>query len=292
MIPVNEDFDKLLDKLTSSTRSPRGHFSARNSWELLEKRISPPAGTHKLWRIARGIAASILLCIASWYAYDYIQPVSIQTIATQAEVCTVTLPDKSKVTLNRYSVLNYPARFKGNKREVSLKGEAYFEVAKDAWHPFVVKAETVNIQVLGTHFNVEAYPGDAEVRTTLLEGSVAVSVPDNSRQIVLLPNESAVYNRIKNSLQHEITPESTNEIAWRNGDFLFDYQPLGEIVRQLSHAFNIQIRITEHSLENYRLRAHFSNGENLEQILTLLQSAGNFCYTRTNDTIIISTKPR
>lgn len=291
MIPLNDDFDKLLDKLTTATRSPRGHFSARNSWKLLEKRISPPTGTHKLWRIASAVAASILLCITSWYTYDYLQPVSIQTVSTQAEICTVTLPDKSQVTLNRYSVLNYPVRFKGNKREVSLIGEAYFEVEKDARHPFVVKAESVDIQVLGTHFNVEAYPGDPEVRTTLLEGSVAVSIPENSGRIILLPNESAVYNRIKKSLQREIIPESNNEIAWRNGGFLFDYQPLGEIARQLSHAFNIKIKVTEYSLENYRLRAHFNNGENLEQILTLLQNAGNFSYTKTNDTILISTKP-
>lgn len=291
MIPLNDDFDKLLDKLTTATRSPRGHFSARNSWKLLEKRISPPTGTHKLWRIASTVAASILLCITSWYTYDYLQPVSIQTVSTQAEICTITLPDKSQVTLNRYSVLNYPVRFKGNKREVSLIGEAYFEVEKDARHPFVVKAESVDIQVLGTHFNVEAYPGDPEIRTTLLEGSVAVSIPENSERIILLPDESAVYNRIKKSLQRKIIPESNNEIAWRNGGFLFDYQPLGEIARQLSHAFNIKIKITEHSLENYRLRAHFNNGESLEQILTLLQNAGNFSYTKANDTILISTKP-
>lgn len=74
-------------------------------------------------------------------------------------------------------LFDLPDRFKEDRREVQLQGEAYFEVEKDARHPFVVKADPVEVEVLGTHFNVEAYPGDAEVKTTLLEGSVAVNAP-------------------------------------------------------------------------------------------------------------------
>ena len=290
MTPENDNFDKILEQLVASTRSPRGRFSAKNSWKILERRISPTSGKIKLLRIAGSVAASILICLASWYTYDYIQSGTIQTISTLAEIRDITLPDQSVVTLNRYSTLSFPSRFRGAKREVRLTGEAYFDVEKDTRHPFIVKAESVNVQVLGTQFNVEAYPEDPEIKTTLIEGSVAVSIPEENRRIVLSPNESAIYNRLQKSLQHEINPKSSNDIVWRNGHFLFDYLPLQEITRQLSHAFNIKIEITDPELRNYHIRANFTNGESLEEMLELLKEAGNFNYTITNNTIIINTK--
>lgn len=290
MTPENDNFDKILEQLVASTRSPRGRFSAKNSWKILERRISPTSGKIKLLRIAGSVAASILICLASWYTYDYIQSGTIQTISTLAEIRDITLPDQSVVTLNRYSTLSFPSRFRGAKREVRLTGEAYFDVEKDTRHPFIVKAESVNVQVLGTQFNVEAYPEDPEIKTTLIEGSVAVSIPEENRRIVLSPNESAIYNRLQKSLQREINPKSSNDIVWRNGHFLFDYLPLQEITRQLSHAFNIKIEITDPELRNYHIRANFTNGESLEEMLELLKEAGNFNYTITNNTIIINTK--
>ncbi len=266
MTPENDNFDKILEQLVASTRSPRGRFSAKNSWKILERRISPASGKIKFLRIAGSVAASILICLASWYTYDYIQSGTIQTISTLAEIRDITLPDQSVVTLNRYSTLSFPSRFRGAKREVRLTGEAYFDVEKDTRHPFIVKAESVNVQVLGTQFNEE------------------------NRRIVLSPNESAIYNRLQKSLQHEINPKSSNDIVWRNGHFLFDYLPLQEITRQLSHAFNVKIEITDPELRSYHIRANFTNGESLEEMLELLKGAGNFNYTITNNTIIISTK--
>ena len=263
MTPENDNFDKILEQLVASTRSPRGRFSAKNSWKILERRISPASGKIKFLRIAGSVAASILICLASWYTYDYIQSGTIQTISTLAEIRDITLPDQSVVTLNRYSTLSFPSRFRGAKREVRLTGEAYFDVEKDTRHPFIVKAESVNVQVLGTQFNVEAYPEDPEIKTTLIEGSVAVSIPEENRRIVLSPNESAIYNRLQKSLQHEINPKSSNDIVWRNGHFLFDYLPLQEITRQLSHAFNVKIEITDPELRSYHIRANFTNGESL-----------------------------
>lgn len=85
-------------------------------------------------------------------------PVPLQTVSTLAETRTVTLPDQTEIVLNRYSSLTYPERFRGKDRKVQLQGEAYFEVSKDAAHPFKVEAGAIIVQVLGTHFNVEAYP--------------------------------------------------------------------------------------------------------------------------------------
>ena len=168
MEPSHDHIEKTLDKLVASTRSPRGRYSASESWKLLERRLVPPRTKRlRLFRLAGVVAASVLLCFASWFIYDYWKPVAMQTVSAGAAISVITLPDQTKVTLNRYSSLTYPDRFKEDRREVQLQGEAYFEVEKDARHPFVVKADPVEVEVLGTHFNVEAYPGDAEVKTTL-----------------------------------------------------------------------------------------------------------------------------
>ena len=186
MEPSHDHIEKTLDKLVASTRSPRGRYSASESWKLLERRLVPPRTKRlRLFRLAGVVAASVLLCFASWFIYDYWKPVAMQTVSAGAAISVITLPDQTKVTLNRYSSLTYPDRFKEDRREVQLQGEAYFEVEKDARHPFVVKADPVEVEVLGTHFNVEAYPGDAEVKTTLLEGSVGLRfLPEKARFII------------------------------------------------------------------------------------------------------------
>lgn len=286
----NNDIDKVLNKLIASTRSPRGRFTAQNSWKLLEKQLFARRNRRLLWMRVASVAAVVLLCMAGWYAYEAWRPASMQMVSTLAETRTVVLPDQTKVTLNRYSTLSYPERFKEKRRKVHLQGEAYFEVAKDAKHPFIVKAEAVRVKVLGTHFNVEAYPGDAEVRTTLLEGSVAVSLKGENQRLVLAPNESAIYNKEKGTLVQEAAPGAKNEILWRKGIILFDQLPLHEITRQLSNAFQTDIRIDDPQLQNYRMTGTFDTNEDLTQILDLLKNAGNFNYKKENNTITLTTK--
>lgn len=286
----NNDIDKVLNKLIASTRSPRGRFTAENSWKLLEKQLFARRNRRLLWMRVASAAAVVLLCMAGWLAYEAWRPAPMLMVSTLAETRTVVLPDQTKVTLNRYSTLSYPERFKEKRRKVHLQGEAYFEVAKDAKHPFIVKAEAVRVKVLGTHFNVEAYPGDAEVRTTLLEGSVAVSLKGENQRLVLAPNESAIYNKEKGTLVQEAAPGAKNEILWRKGIILFDQLPLHEIVRQLSNAFQTDIRIDDPQLQNYRMTATFDTSEDLTQILDLLKNAGNFNYKKENNTITLTTK--
>lgn len=286
----NNDIDKVLNKLIASTRSPRGRFTAENSWKLLEKQLFARRNRRLLWMRVASAAAVVLLCMAGWLAYEAWRPAPMLMVSTLAETRTVVLPDQTKVTLNRYSTLSYPERFKEKRRKVHLQGEAYFEVAKNAKHPFIVKAEAVRVKVLGTHFNVEAYPGDAEVRTTLLEGSVAVSLKGENQRLVLAPNESAIYNKEKGTLVQEAAPGAKNEILWRKGIILFDQLPLHEIARQLSNAFQTDIRIDDPQLQNYRMTGTFDTNEDLTQILDLLKNAGNFNYKKENNTITLTTK--
>ncbi|WP_279120926.1 FecR family protein [Bacteroides acidifaciens] len=284
------ELEKTLNKLIASTRSPRGRFSAAASYPQLERMLKAHSRRLVLVRTSAA-AAVVLLCLSVWTAYLYMQPVAMQTVSTLAETRTVSLPDGTSVTLNHYSTLTYPERFKTDNREVELNGEAYFEVSKDKKHPFIVQTDAVDVRVLGTHFNVDAYRDSRDVRTTLLTGSVAVSNKSNSEHMILKPNEIAIYNKVEKKLTRKLLVDATDEISWRHGEFIFDDVPLSDIARKLSNSFGTTIQITDSALQNYRISARFPNGEDLETILSVLQDAGYFNYSHDNNQITITAKP-
>lgn len=288
---TDRELEEILNKLIASTRSPRGRFSAAAGYPELEKKLKSHTRRLTLIRTFSAAAAVLLLCLSTWTVYLYMQPVSIETVSTLAETRTVHLPDGSTVTLNHYSSISYPEKFKSGNREVELNGEAYFEVSKDKKHPFIVQTETIDVQVLGTHFNVDAYRDNPDVRTTLLTGSVAVSNKNNSVRMVLKPNEIAIYNKVEQKLTRKALENAKDEISWRHGEFIFDDLPLQEIVRELSNSFGASIRISDAALQDYRITARFRNGEDLETILSVLHNAGYFDYSQNDKQIIITAKP-
>lgn len=287
---TDAELEKILEKLVASTRSPKDRFSAVANYPKLEKRLPHRCKRLLPIRILATAATIALFCISVWFAYNHLQPAPLQIVSTLAETRTVQLPDGTHVTLNHYSSLTYPKRFKAVNREVGLQGEAYFEVSKDKEHPFIVQTEGIDVQVLGTHFNLNAYPKNPVVKTILLEGSVAVSTKNSSVRIILKPNESAIYNKVEQSLICERSKNAEEEIAWRNGEFIFNNMPLLEIVRQLSNSFGVIISISDTALQNYRITARFTSGESLVQILSLLQQAGHFDYSQKGNQITITTK--
>ncbi len=285
--------EKILERLVASTRSPKGRFSAKESYKLLERRL-PVRKTHlfriRTFRTIAAAAAIALLCVMSWAAYEYVLPVGVQTVSTLADCRTIELPDGTQVTLNHFSSLTYPKRFRGTYRKVVLGGEGYFEVSKDKKHPFVVEAGEVNVQVLGTHFNIEAYTNNPDIKTTLFEGSVAVSIDGGSERLVLRPNESAIYNKVEKDLTLKTVENASEEIAWQKGAFIFNKLPLEEIARELSNSFGVEIEIDDAALRDYHLTARFDQEETLEDILSLLQTGRGFTFRPISKNKIIITK--
>ncbi len=150
----------------------------------------------------------------------------------------VTLPDGTTVKLNAGTVLTYPTVFAKDKREVTLIGEAYFEVAKRKDQPFVVHAKNQNIMVLGTHFNVNAYQTSATTKTTLQEGKVKVTELLKGHQVILLPGEQAL-NIGPNLSKHAVNVPQ--EMAWVYGKFNFDGKSLREVMDELSQWYAIDV---------------------------------------------------
>lgn len=152
----------------------------------------------------------------------------------------VTLSDGTKVWLNAASSIRFPVSFTGAERRVSVKGEAYFEVAHDQFRPFKVELNTSEIEVLGTHFNVNAYDDEASVKTTLLEGKVKLTAKDNASPFILLPGQqSAIDNDGNITLQKDADTEEA--VAWIHGNFQFKSAELQTVLRQISRWYDVDI---------------------------------------------------
>jgi transmembrane sensor len=149
----------------------------------------------------------------------------------------LTLPDGTKVWLNAASSLRYPLAFPGNERKVELTGEAYFEVAKNKAKPFKVFTDRQIVEVLGTHFDINAYTDEAATRTSLLEGSVKVSSLKSGDEIKIRPGQQSIVSSnisVKNI-------DVDEAIAWKNGYFMFDEESLESILRKVSRWYDVDI---------------------------------------------------
>ncbi|HTE23313.1 FecR family protein [Flavitalea sp.] len=198
------------------------------------------------------------------------------------------LADGSKVWLNAATSLRFPAAFVGTERKVELNGEAYFEVAKNASMPFKVAiAGKGEVEVLGTHFNVNAYIDETTLKTTLLEGSVKVTGMDNEDSQILNPGEQAQVSR-----DHRITINKNADIdlaiAWKNGAFNFSNADVTMVMRQLSRWYDVDI-VFEGSIPQRRFNGEIQRDLKLSQVLKLLEK--NNIYCRLNGKTLIVQKP-
>ncbi|MBI5372065.1 MAG: FecR domain-containing protein [Sphingobacteriales bacterium] len=155
----------------------------------------------------------------------------------------VTLSDGTKVWLNAASSIRFPVLFTGAERRVEITGEAYFEVAKNVNRPFKVKASSSEIEVLGTHFNVNAYDDEATVKTTLLEGMVKVSVPASAGKGAtrfLKPGQQSGVTR-EGDISVLNNADTEEAVAWKNGRFQFRSSDLKSILRQISRWYDVEV---------------------------------------------------
>lgn len=181
----------------------------------------------------------------------------------------LTLPDGSKVWLNAESALTFPTAFTGTERRVTLKGEAYFEVAKNKKMPFVVAAGSSEVQVFGTHFNVSAYAGDAGVTTTLLEGSVGFS-SHNGQNVLLKPGQEGSY------AQGQITVKevkAADAVAWINGYFIFRKTPISSIMKQIGRWYDVETVIPA-GLKDEKFSGVYARSTDLNELLKGLELTG------------------
>ena len=196
----------------------------------------------------------------------------------------VFLPDGSKITLNVDSELTYPKEFNNSIREVTLVGEAFFDIKRNVNKPFIVNANNIKIKVLGTSFNVKSYDTDKKMETTLVTGKVEL-IKDKETPIILAPSQKAVFHKKKNTIKIEEV-NASDVIAWKKGKLFFDKTPLQEVVVDLERKYNVSINIKSQKLLNYEYTGTFDN-LNIDEVLKMLTISSPIKYNIKGEKIIL-----
>ncbi|WP_455593248.1 FecR family protein [Bacteroides sp.] len=260
-----------------------------NAYLRVQKRfaVSP------VWKYVSIAATIALLIVSSFFTFKATEssPLAyIEVSAIPGSKTKVMLPDSSVVWLNSNANLRYPREFKGDSRNVTLLGEALFEVKKNPQKPFIVNMDGMNIKVLGTIFNVLADSDSDVIETTLLEGSVALF--NNKSQTgkaiqILSPNQQALFYKTTGQVKVQHV-QASSYASWVSGQFYFQRNTLQEIVTTLGRAYNVKIHLNSEVLKNKLLTGQFTNKETLDEILSILQVSARFKYKKEKGEIYIT----
>jgi transmembrane sensor len=220
------------------------------------------------------------------------------------------LPDGTKVFLNSGSKLTFDKHYGLNEREVNLVGEGYFDVVKNPQKPFIIHTSNINIRVLGTAFNVKCYPDEKNTETSLIRGSLEVTLKSGNEKIILKPNEKLIVSNTGSKLLNgnmisaktkteepkniiELSrvsrlPEDSSviETSWVNNRLIFRSETFEDVAHKLERWFGINIQFAEESLKHRRFTGIFEK-ETLSQALSALQLTTAFNYTITQDNVLI-----
>lgn len=207
----------------------------------------------------------------------------LQVIVGRGNTFNFRLPDGSEIYMNAESKISYPGKFEGDTREIYVSGEVYLNVAKDAARPFIVHyGENNLIKVLGTSFNVKAYPEQAESFVTLVSGSVQFH--SNKDSLRIKPAQQLVFDKeTGNALIQEVDPMFYT--AWINNRFSFKYETLENISQELSRWYGVKFRFENHAQKKFT--GGFSKYEHIEKILKLLAETTQINFTVQDSCIIV-----
>jgi transmembrane sensor len=270
-------------------------------------------------KLLKYAAVFIVAAVSSYFLLNYSGPGEELLEETYTEIkinkgskSTIVLPDSTIIRLNSGSYLRYPDHFKGINRQVYFEGEAFFDVKTGQPFPFYVNTGNISIKVTGTEFNVKSFPDDQFIETTLISGRIIIEKRDQEKnlknQIVLNPNQYAVYNKNTNKLEitdliieEEIIPIQAVRVttepkiikspkintAWKDDKFVFYDESLDKLAIRLEWWFDVNIEIVDEELKEYRFSGTFKD-ENIEQALNALKLASSFEFQINQDQVTIS----
>ena len=202
------------------------------------------------------------------------------------EFC-LTLSDGTRVWLNSETSIQYPVAFGAMERRVFVQGEAYFEVAKDANKPFTVQFMSSSVTVLGTSFNIRAYPEEKRSQTTLAEGSVRIYSPGSS--MLLKPGEQAEVSALSGEMVKQEV-EVKNFTSWKDGRFVFEQQPLEYIMRTLERWYDIRVIFKDEGAKRISLSGNMKRYGDFSQVMKMLQMTGDVRFELHGNDVYITTE--
>lgn len=289
----------IIDWAEASPENYRHYLNERKLWDALTVNsfvsIQDPKDKSLLfWKIIGVAASASLILLLSWQQYQR-REVSlysgIQTITVPpGQRAHLMLEDHTSIWLNSNTTLTYPKTFSAEKREVTLDGEAFFDVSHNKEIPFIVKTHRYNVEVTGTTFNIYAYnKGTESFEAALLNGSIHVhNSTNNNERIVLNPNQKVT--EVEGVLiQSEI--DYPDHFRWREGLICMDDMPFDILMRKFAIYYDMNIVIENKALKSYRCTGKFRQSDGIEYALKVIQKDLSFTYERigtdNKETIII-----
>ncbi|HZL08796.1 MAG TPA: FecR domain-containing protein [Prolixibacteraceae bacterium] len=263
---LNQNPDKIWNEISSKLTKLKKQLNINHYWIM---------------------AAGFLLVFGLGTMMHYIFPQESQEqfsylAGTRIEVplgqmSNVILPDGTTVQLNSGTKLVYSGKFNSGERMVSLEGEAFFDVTKDQSHPFVIKTNTLDIKVYGTSFNIQAYPEDKKINTTLVEGSLGIFGKNGSELIRLVPGENATYNEENRKL---LVGEVNLDLytSWKDGLITFRNEKLKDIARKIERWYNVEIIIENDRVGEEIYLGTILKNKPIDQILEIFAMTSSLKY--------------
>lgn len=265
------------------------------SWQrLLEKKQKQaPRKIYTLFRKVQAYAAVAVIAVAFtsvlfWWLGDASSvPVARYVGGDGIVADKVVLPDGTEISMGSQTNFRYDPQYGKDKRVVYLEGEAFFNVAKQKDKPFIVVVNGQEIEALGTKFNVDAYPSDSVVTTTLLEGSIRLVSERVSTSTVLTPNQQYIYHKNKGTYK-VAQVDAALYTSWISGYYYFHEENLEGILARLGNIYGVSFRIQSDKLKERRFTGTFYRGQNIKDILDIINISIPIRYSINNRQVTIN----
>ncbi len=250
---------------------------AIRQFRLKTLRSKKKTGEYRLYRLMR-YAAVLLLAIALPFSYYFGKQADLKSDDTTTITCadgdrtSVILPDSSRVVLNSGSRLIFSNNFRNGSRSLYLDGEGYFSVRKDKHNPFRIKTSGIDVEVLGTEFNLKAYSNEESISATLVTGSLKVT--GNNRSVVLQPSQKLVFGKENQEISLVQMTDILSDTGWKDGRLVFRNQSLGELELKLERWFDVEIEFADEQVKSRR----FTGILDRESILEVISYFGRSRY--------------
>ena len=301
------DSQMILNKWMQTQWDIAPNLESEVSFEQLITQIDKQyqlRSTENLWgsgiiKWFQKIAAVLILPIIIFTGYALFfnhtdQEQYSETMVSKGQKSEILLPDGTHIWLNSATRLRYPVQFGKHNREVFLEGEAYFEVSPNKQKPFIVHTPDVAIKVLGTSFNVKAYPDEPEIETALIKGSVNLvfpGAPGKTKEVEMLPGEMVNFSKtsmsvIKSGFQTDET------IGWKNNRLIFRDDTFSNLVKKIERWYNVKVLYDESLFKDQRLTVELLEGESLDRLMQIIGSAAHLNYRIDKQKIYINTKKK
>lgn len=281
--PENHDFQSVWNNIQQAVEEPESRQNIIEKVAAMSVRQSAPSGRLPFYKYAAAIVGLIFLGFAFWYGYEYhFKNITIST--AYGELRTVVLPDHSVVKLNAHSQITYKRTWHSDQpREVWLEGEAFFSVTHQANHaPFVVHTNHLEVQVLGTEFNVD----QREDKTQIVLNSGKVKVDFQDRQVVEMePGELLAYSyQDSKILKKKVDVEK--ETAWRNNQLIYEEAPIAEVIADIERQFGFKIEVEQNAILQHKFTGVIP-ANNAEAFFTTVEHTFNVRIIRVEKHITI-----